>query len=638
MTVRFRALLCSVFVCLFATSLFAQTHKIDFEELAGPSRFDRVQSPVHSLSATFSGGEVLRNSTLNEVTRSAVYGTSSECAGCSPEITVGFHQRVANVEVAYHSAQQFEVRYTTEGENGELHEHAIPTSFAAGAGIISLSDKNIREIILSNSAPDFVMTVNAVTFAATAGPVLVDPVVANLLSGSAVTTNTATIAAATTGLVQGVAADGTTQAILRMPATTSGKAVTVKVINDAGSPSTSVANDGGVFALGASPTAAASSLSVNAVSTAQGVEAFALYLGPANFSRGTSADNAAKTRTVTLQTTPSGGTASNTAVTIARPPVILIHGLWGNASSFNNFTPLTTSTIFSVNRAVYANTITGITSTTPSFSSSVTSAIAANSLGFAYNAPGVLSQINNFISSYRTTANVAAVQADVVAHSMGGDISRTMVLLSTFPAANTYGAGPINKLITISTPHLGTPVAADLLASNNSCARNVLASDGDVALQSITFSGTTTDGAVLDLEGNGFGSSLSTALTNLKPAASQPFRTSYIAGIATSTNLKGLSCIFCNAEALRLICSGNPLASDLTASKWPTIYGQNNDTIVPVDSSLNNLTGLSYSGVIHTAALETLNFNGPSVLDPASGISNEVISLLNEPPTGTDFH
>jgi pimeloyl-ACP methyl ester carboxylesterase len=638
MTVRFRALLCSVFVCLFATSLFAQTHKIDFEDLAGPSRFDRVQPPAHSLSATFSGGEILRNAVVNDTTRAAVYGTSFECSGCLPEINISFHQRVAGVEVSYHSAQQFEVRYTTEDKNGALHEHAIPASFAAGPGTISLLDKNIRQVTLSNSAPDFLMTVNAVTFATTASPVLIDPVVANLLSGSAVTTNTATISAATTGLVQGVAADGTTQAILRIPATSTGQAVAVKVINDAGSLSTSVANDGGLFALGAGPTSAASSLSVKAVSTAQGIEAFVLYLGPANFSRGTASDNAAKTRGVTLQSTPSGGTASNTAVTIARPPVVLIHGLWGNASSFNNFTPLTTSTIFSVNRAVYSNTITGITSTTPSFSSSVTSAIAANSLGFAYNAPGVLSQINNFISSYRTSANVAAVQADVVSHSMGGDISRTMVLLSTFLAGNTFGAGPINKLITISTPHLGTPVAADLLASNNACARNVLASDGDVALQSITFSGTTTDGAVLDLEGNGFGSSLSTALTNLKPAASQPFHTAYIAGVATSTNLKGLSCIFCNAEALRLICSGNPLASDLTASKWPTIYGQNNDTIVPVDSSLNNLTGLSYSGVIHTAALETLNFNGPSVLDPASGISSEVINLLNEAPTGTDFH
>jgi pimeloyl-ACP methyl ester carboxylesterase len=321
---------------------------------------------------------------------------------------------------------------------------------------------------------------------------------------------------------------------------------------------------------------------------------------------------------------------------VARPPVVLVHGLWGNASSFNNFTPLITDANFNVSRAVYANAITGITSTTPSFSSSVDSSIEANSLGFAYNAPSVLSQINNFVSAYRTTANVAAVKADVVAHSMGGDISRTMFLLSAFLSNTTFGAGPINKLITIATPHLGTPVAANLLSSSNSCARNVLAADGDIALQSITFSGQTADGAVYDLEGNGYGAGLSPALSNLK--AVQPFPTAYIAGIATSANLKGLSCLFCNAEALRILCTGDPLAKDLTASNWSTIYGQSNDTIVPLDSALNNLTGLQYSGVIHTAALETLDFDGPSVLDPASNISNEVINLLNEAPTGSDFH
>jgi hypothetical protein len=53
---------------------------------------------------------------------------------------------------------------------------------------------------------------------------------------------------------------------------------------------------------------------------------------------------------------------------------------------------------------------------------------------------------------------------------------------------------------------------------------------------------------------------------------------------------------------------------------------------------LNNLTGQQFSGVIHTAALETLDFKGPSVLDAASNISSEVINLLNEEPTGSDFH
>ena len=630
---RIHSFLCVAAVALFASPVFAQNHRIDFDDFAGPSRFDAAQPPVRALSAAISGGEVLRGATISGAPRESAYATSHECAGCSGEISIHFHQRVANVQISYVSQQPIEVRYATEDDQGSLHDVTLPERFAAGSGKVNLPDRDIRQVTLANDAADFEFAIEAISFAATSSPVLIDPVVANLLSGSAVTTNTASIAAATTGLVAGAAADGTTQVILRIPASTVSQSIAVAVINDQGAPSTSVVNDGGLTALGGSTFT--STLTVAAVSTTPGPEAFVIYRAPVNFSRGT-ADNSLTTRTVSLQVTPAGGTVTNTTVTVARPPVVLVHGLWGNASSFNNFTPLITDTNFNVSRAVYANTITGVTSTTPSFSSSVDSSIEANSLGFAYNAPGVLTQINNFIAAYRTSANVAAVKADIVAHSMGGDISRTANLLSSFLSPGTFGAGPIYKLITIATPHLGTPVAADLLASNNTCARNVLASDGDIALQSITFSGTTTDGALYDLEGCGTGSSLSAALASFKPT--QPFRTVYIAGTTTSANLKGLSCLFCAAEALRLLCSGNPLASDLTASKWNSVYGQANDTIVPLDSALNNLTGLQYSGVIHTAALETLDFDGPSVLDPASTISTEVIILLNEAPTGTDFH
>ena len=640
MRTRVRPLTCMAVLtflasALFASPLFAQNQKIDFEDFAGPSRFDVVQPPVRALSATVSGGEILRGSSFAPMGRTTVYGTSSECSGCSPEISIQFHQKVADVEVSFQTPQALEITYATEDEQGNLREETLPESYGFGSGTVGLPYENIRQVTIANRSTDFLFVINAISFATTSNPVLIDPVVAGLLSGAAVTTNVNTIAAATTGTVKGPAADGTTQTVLRIPATSVGQTFAVAVINDQGVQSSSVSNDGGLMALGGSTSSLASTLNVAAVTTSAGAEAFAIYRAPVNFSRGT-ADNSLTTRSVTLRATPSSGTATNTSVTVARPPVILVHGLWGNAASFNNFTPLITDTNFNVSRAVYANAITGVTSTTPSFSSSVDSSIEANSLGFAYNAPSVLAQINNFIAAYRTSANVAAVKADIVAHSMGGDISRTAFLLSTFLSNTTFGAGPINKLITVATPHLGTPVAADLLLSTNTCARNVLASDGDIALQSITFSGTTTDGAVYDLEGNGYGSSLSAALTNLKQT--QPFPTAYIAGLATSTNLNGLSCIFCDAEALRLLCSSNPLAKDLTAKNWPTIYGQGNDTIVPLDSALNNLTGLQYSGVIHTAALETLDFNGPSVLDPASNISSEVINLLNEAPTGTDFH
>src|SRR5579862_1539135 len=243
---------------------------------------------------------------------------------------------------------------------------------------------------------------------------LIDPVVAGLLSGTSVTTNPTTIAAATTGVVKGAAADGTTQVILRIPAASAGQNFTVTVINDAKAPITSVANDGGVFALGGSPGSAAGSLVVTSVAVTGGFEAFAIYLAPVNFSR-SSADNTLTTRSVTLQVTLASVVSGTAAVTVARPPVVLVHGLWGSAASFSTFTPLITDTIFDINYATYDNAITGITSTTPSLSK--TSGMEANSLGFAYNATSVLAQINNFIAGYRTSANVASVKADIVAHS-----------------------------------------------------------------------------------------------------------------------------------------------------------------------------------------------------------------------------
>ena len=627
--------LCPVILLLIAAPLFAQVHQqtIDFEDFAGPSRFDAAQAPVHASSAVVSGGEVLRNTLLASGGRTAVYGTSSTCSGCRPEISIHFNQEVGDIQISLRSPHVLAVSYTAEDERGELQKISLAEGFRPGADALKLPFQKIHQVTIADNAPDWNLTMDSVSFA-TSSPVLIDPVIAHLLSGPAVTTNANAIAAATKGFVQGAAADGTAQIVLRIPAASVGQAFTITVINDQGQTSTSVPNDGGLMALGGSLSTLSSSLTVNSVATTQGAEAFAIYRGPVNFSRGTQ-DDGLTTRSVSLSAASSSGTTS-TGVTVARPPVVLVHGLWGDATSFDNFTPLITDTIFSINYAVYDNLITGITSTVPTFSSSIDLTIAANSLGFAYNAKGVLTQINNFIAAYRTTANVAGVKADVVTHSMGGDIARTAFLLNNFLANNTFGAGPINKLITVATPHLGTPLAADTLSTSNTCVRNTLAGYGDIALQSVTFSGRTVHGAMFDLEGDGFGGGLSGALRNLK--AVQPFPTAYIAGIATSTNLNGLSCLFCNAESLRILCSGNPLATDLTATNWPKIFGQNNDTIVPQDSALNNLTGLEYSGVIHTAGLETLDFNGPSVLDAASNISSEVINLLNEAPTGIDFH
>ena len=319
---------------LCATSLFAQTQKqtLDFEDFAGPSRFDTVQPPVRELSAVVSGGEVLRNPSLASAGKTAVYGTSSACSGCSPEISIHFNQKVSDVRISLRSQHVLAVSYTAQDELGGLQRVNLAEGFRPGADALELPFQNIRQITIADNAPDWSLTMDSVIFAAGSSPILIDPVVARLLQGPAVTTNVNAIAAATTGFVQGAAADGTTQVVIRIPAANVGQSFAITVINDQGQTSTSIPNDGGLMALGASLNTLASSLTVNAVSTAKGAEAFAIYRGPVNFSRG-SQDDALTMRSVSLSVVSTSGTTS-TAVTVARPPVVLVHGLWGEASSF----------------------------------------------------------------------------------------------------------------------------------------------------------------------------------------------------------------------------------------------------------------------------------------------------------------
>jgi triacylglycerol esterase/lipase EstA (alpha/beta hydrolase family) len=250
-----------------------------------------------------------------------------------------------------------------------------------------------------------------------------------------------------------------------------------------------------------------------------------------------------------------------------------------------------------------------------------------------------MQQLTDYLGNFRQAFNVAAVQADVVAHSMGGDIVRTMVSLSNctqppggpcFQSSDTYGQGPIHKLITIGTPHQGTPLAGDLLNPTDSCVANVLAFVGDMAFTSVWFQSspsTPVSGAVADME-NGVSGNI-------------PFPIAYVAGV-TSNNLDNLQCTFCTALLLRTACAGNPLANVLNQLQWNTVFNSAlNDAIVPATSQLNGTTTqtlLFYSpGVIHSHELVILDFLLPSELDSLSGVPDAIVDLLNEPTDGNDF-
>ena len=496
------------------------------------------------------------------------------------------------------------------------------------------------------------------------GATLIDPVRSNLVRGSAITTNPALLGNPSNTTAAGVSADGVAELVVGIPTQNVGDSVQVTVINDANSPSVSSDQDGGLFKPEDNVSSLANNVSIVAKDTPSGPTAFAIYRTPTNFARGSQSyplDYTTNLRLVKLQTIclPSGGQPSDpksAVVEVFRPPVILVHGLWSNPrDAWSNFVPVTPQNItlwgenaLSVQNPAnslekypinYSGSVNNVTSTVPSYSWSP-STVSGSALGFSFNAPNVLSQTQGAIASFAGGHNIAAVQADVVAHSMGGDISRAIVVVSNFLTQNNYGLGPVHKLITIGTPHLGTPLAGMLLPSGgqdpNGCVRAMLAHISDkYSFQSVTIgSNPPVSGAVGDL---------SAAPSNLP--ATEPFPVAYLAGSTNPGNLSGVGHNV-SGSVLSITCGdfNDPLALDLQPPSWNNVFGGvANDGIVPVTSQLNSPIVTSsaantFPGVIHSPGILDLGFSPPSELDPSSGIPDAVVNLLNEAPNGSDFH
>lgn len=335
-----------------------------------------------------------------------------------------------------------------------------------------------------------------------------------------------------------------------------------------------------------------------------GPMAFAVYHAPVDFATSPDSIEAGKADRqifikVKLTTATDETVESTEPLKIVRPPVMLVHGLWESESDWNTFTPLVGNSNFVIERPNYNFSITGITESSPKYSSGILAAATTNALGFTFNASFILGQIIEFIKNFKISRDVAAVQADLVGHSMGGNVARNLPLVGGFFSDNNFGEGTIHKIITVGTPHLGTPLATQLLKNANSCVRDLLAGRGNIAFGSLTFQGRTFDGGVFELEGGGVvGSALSRALRSLQQPGPRLLPTAMIAGVMSQAQLDGLSDLFSGATFIRIRCKGDPLADSLNRLEWPSIFGQASDAIVPVTSQLNGLSGTTRAATL----------------------------------------
>jgi hypothetical protein len=195
---------------------------------------------------------------------------------------------------------------------------------------------------------------------------------------------------------------------------------------------------------------------------------------------------------------------------------------------------------------------------------------------------------------------------------------------------NTFGQGIIHKMITIDTPHLGSPVATRLLLASpqedNWCLRDPLAVLGDYAFRSVTLAGAgVVSGAMGDL------SLGSQALRNIAAPGQRGLFTAMIAG--EYSDFGSLASSWGPS-----LCPSSPLAQALTPSGWPAVFTDDalhiNDGIVSLHSQGNGLSAtIPPLSLMHSSALSALGFTGTSVLDSASTVPGVVIDLLNTPVT-----
>lgn len=344
---------------------------------------------------------------------------------------------------------------------------------------------------------------------------------------------------------------------------------------------------------------------------------FSFYRSPAAFG------GTANTRTVEIEFsfTPNIGNGNTTRtrarVSILRPPVTLIHGIWSGSGTWRNF--------FAPNDAFHT-----------SFAADYSATWDAS---FSTNSSRVKESVARAIAEMRAKG-YAVTRSDVIAHSMGGLLTRLYIGSSQFRRPDNFDSGDINKLVTLNTPHNGTNFANLLVALHRSNAAETEAAVEDV----VDANAGVTNGAVCDMAEN------STALLGLTAGSAGRSQVITSTGgpagspTAPADYWPGLGRIGLNSFEAALTKTRCVERNSLfVCTRREAVFPQNvvdafrfreaNDAIVPVSSQRGGLSGTNFPNLIHFGADKF----GVQVVDGVTfsqDVADRVFQLLDGPLSG----
>ncbi len=242
--------------------------------------------------------------------------------------------------------------------------------------------------------------------------------------------------------INNLVADGVTRLLLRVPDLPEGGDVTFRLLDDAGQPSSEI---GTLSEVGS--TDGSSEITTSAHEMPDGsYTAFAVLTGPVDFVPAAGGENApARTIQVEAEYQPSSGgevPPGTENAALYRPPVVLVHGLWSSAGTWG--WEIQSDPRFLVVYAVDYS--------------------AAHADHFDSNVDKPRKGVETAVRTMRMIG-IAATQADVFGHSMGGILARMYAgnVHGDYIRDDNFRAGDIHKLVTVDTPHFGSPLADYLL-------------------------------------------------------------------------------------------------------------------------------------------------------------------------------
>jgi pimeloyl-ACP methyl ester carboxylesterase len=144
---------------------------------------------------------------------------------------------------------------------------------------------------------------------------------------------------------------------------------------------------------------------------------------------------------------PNAFTSSGKNIRLVTPPVVLVHGMWSKPDAWNNISNVLSKN-FKIGKADYSEY--GASSFSPNDVNSLPGRNAVREQ--------VLLQKKDY-----NEIGIVTCQVDVVAHSLGGLMTRSLSQEPTFNSRENYFKGSIHRLITLGTPHKGSPLGPELL-------------------------------------------------------------------------------------------------------------------------------------------------------------------------------